>query len=131
MTQGAESMTSSQKLEIRVNEIVSSWENTDAKRIFGGTCHLVNGNMFCGIHEHFLILRIGEASAQKAFELPNVKPFDITGRAMKGWIMVASKELKLDADLKKWLVQAKRFARLNYLLNNLHYRVSTPQRPGL
>ena len=103
-------MPYNEKLEARINEIVSGWKHTAAKKMFGGICHLVSGNMFCGVYKDFLILRIGETSAQGAFELPYVKPFDITGRAMKGWIMVDERGFESDEDLKKWLIKAKQFA---------------------
>ena len=99
-----------EKLEERISRIVSEWKNTAAKKMFGGVCHLISGNMSCGVYKDFLILRIGETSAQKAFELPYAKPFDITGRAMKGWIMVDERGFKTDGDLKKWLIKAKQFA---------------------
>jgi TfoX/Sxy family transcriptional regulator of competence genes len=103
-------MPYNEKLEARINEIVSGWKNTASKKMFGGICHLVGGNMFCGVYKDFLILRIGETSAQEAFELPYVKPFDITGRAMKGWIMVDERGFESDEDLRKWLIKAKQFA---------------------
>jgi TfoX/Sxy family transcriptional regulator of competence genes len=103
-------MPYSEKLEARINKIVSGWKNTASKKMFGGVCHLVRGNMFCGVYKDFLILRIGETSAQEAFELPYVKPFDITGRAMKGWIMVDDRGFESDEDLKNWLNKAKQFA---------------------
>ena len=103
-------MPYNEKLEARISKIVSGWQNTAAKKMFGGICHLISGNMFCGVYKDFLILRIGEPSAEEAFELPYVKPFDITGRAMKGWIMVDERGFKSDQDLKKWLLKAKHFA---------------------
>ena len=103
-------MPFNEKLEARINQIVSAWKNTAAKKMFGGICHLINGNMFCGVYKDFLILRIGEVSAQEAFELPYVKPFDITGRAMKGWIMIDERGFESDDNLKKWLIKAKQFA---------------------
>src|SRR4030042_1999984 len=103
-------MSYDETLEARINKIVSGWKNTAAKKMFGGICHLISGNMFCGVYKDFLILRIGETSAEEAFKSPYVKPFDITGRAMKGWIMVDERGFKTDQDLKKWLIKAKKFA---------------------
>jgi len=103
-------MPYNERLEARISKIVSEWKDTTAKKMFGGICHLASGNMFCGVYKDFLILRIGETSAQEAFELPYVKPFDITGRAMKGWIMVDERGFESDEDLKKWLIKAKQFA---------------------
>jgi TfoX/Sxy family transcriptional regulator of competence genes len=104
-------MPYSKRLEIRIQKIVSSWKNTDSKKMFGGICHLLNGNMFCGVYKDFLILRLGEDKAGEALELPFVKPFDITGRPMKGWVMVEEQGFTVEKELKGWLEKAKAFAK--------------------
>ncbi|MBC8443553.1 MAG: TfoX/Sxy family protein [Deltaproteobacteria bacterium] len=96
-------------LDARIKTIVSPWEQTENKKMFGGVCHLYAGHMFCGVHKDWLILRLGETAAEKAFQQPFVKPFDITGRPMKGWVMVAAEGFATDAQLKQWLKQAKQF----------------------
>ena len=40
---------------------------------------------------------------------PHTKSFDITGKPMKGWVMVAQAGLT-DAALEEWLQKAKSFA---------------------
>ena len=104
-------MAYNEAIEGRIKNIVSSWENTDSKKMFGGICHLLNGNMFCGVYKDFLILRLGEENAEKALKSPFVKPFDITGRPMKGWVMVKENGFKKEEDLEAWLKQAEEFVR--------------------
>ena len=53
----------------------------------------------------------GEKTAKKALELAYVRPFDITGRPMKGWVMVSGQGFKVDLDLKTWLNKAKEFVK--------------------
>ena len=102
-------MPYNEAIEARIKSIVSTWENSDSKKMFGGICHLLKGNMFCGVYKDLLILRLGEENANKALTLPLVKPFDITGRPMKGWIMVEQDGFKNDEELEAWLNQAKEF----------------------
>ena len=97
------------QIEVRIKKLISSWKNTDHKNMFGGMCHLLNGNMFCGVYKDFLILRLGERNANKALELPFVRPFDIAGKPMKGWVMVEQDGFQTDDDLTSWLNQAKEF----------------------
>jgi TfoX/Sxy family transcriptional regulator of competence genes len=97
-------------LETRIYRIVSIWKNTDAKKMFGGVCYLLNGNMFSGVYKDFLILRLGKETSKIAMELSHVKPFDLTGRPMKGWIMVAKEGTDTDEKLETWLNKAKDFA---------------------
>ena len=40
-----------------------------------------------------------------------VVPFDITGRPMKGWVMVEKRGFETDAALKGWLARAKVFVK--------------------
>jgi hypothetical protein len=102
-------MAYDEKLDRRIKKIVSDWKNTEDKKMFGGICHLLNGNMFCGVYKDFLILRLGPDKAGDALKLPHVRPFDITGRPMKGWVMVEEVGFKSDNDLKKWLDQTRKF----------------------
>jgi hypothetical protein len=39
------------------------------------------------------------------------RPFDITGKPMKGWVMVDGKGFKTDDSLKSWLNKAKTFVK--------------------
>jgi len=96
-----------EQLDKRITFIVADW-GTTRKKMFGGTCHLLNGNMLCGVYHHFLVLRLGEEFAAQALGRPHVKPFDVTGRPMKGWVMVDQAVLT-QADLVKWLNRARDF----------------------
>jgi len=104
-------MAYDEKLDLRIKNLVSRWEGTNDKKMFGGVCHLINGNMFCGVHKDFLVLRLGREKSEAALKLPYVRPFDISGKPMQGWVMVASDGCKKDQDLKDWLDQAKGFAK--------------------
>jgi TfoX/Sxy family transcriptional regulator of competence genes len=104
-------MPYNKELEARIQKIVSSWKNTDSKKMFGGICHLLNGNMFCGVYKDFLILRLGEDKAAGALTLPFVKPFNITGKPMKGWVMVEEPGFAGEKELKGWLEKAKAFVK--------------------
>ena len=103
-------MAYNKRIESRIKNIVAAWKNTDYKNMFGGICHLINGNMFCGVYKDFLILRLGQENADLALDLPFVRPFDITGRPMKGWVMVAEEGFSTDDALEDWLTQARDFA---------------------
>ena len=98
-----------EEIETRIGEVISPWKNTQAKKMFGGICHLLDGNMFCGVYKNFLILRLGEKESRESLSLPFVRPFDITGKPMKGWVMVEKEGFKSDEALKAWLIKAKEF----------------------
>ena len=104
-------MPYNKEIDARTREIVNKWKNIADKKMFGGVCYLLNGNMVCGVYKDYLILRLGEKPALKTMDLPFVKDFDITGRPMKGWVMVAEEGFADDNTLKDWLNQAKKFAK--------------------
>jgi TfoX/Sxy family transcriptional regulator of competence genes len=98
-----------QDIEIRINKLISRWKNTESKRMFGGVCHLLKGNMFCGVYKDYLILRLGEKGSKDALSTPYTRPFDITGKPMKGWVMVEKRGIERDEELEAWLKKARDF----------------------
>jgi TfoX/Sxy family transcriptional regulator of competence genes len=98
-----------EEIESRIGKVISRWKSTEAKKMFGGVCHLIDGNMFCGVYKDFLILRLGEEESKAALKSLYVRPFDVTGKPMKGWVMVEKAGFKSDKALKDWLVKAKDF----------------------
>jgi TfoX/Sxy family transcriptional regulator of competence genes len=104
-------MPYNEEIAARIKMIVSDWQKTADKKMFGGICHLLGGNMFCGVYKDSLILRLGEQASESALKSPFVRPFDITGRPMKGWVMVESEGFKTDEELKAWLTKAKEFVK--------------------
>ena len=100
-------MPYNEEIDERIRKIVCRWKNAEAKKMFGGVCHLLNGNMVCGVYKDYLILRLGEKAAEKALKKSYAKPFDITGKPMKGWVMVEGDGCRTDRDLKAWLEKAK------------------------
>jgi hypothetical protein len=115
-------MPYNEEIDARIRKVVSRWKNSDAKKMFGGVCHLLNGNMVCvchllngnmvcGVYKDYLILRLGEKESAKALKHSYARPFDITGKPMKGWVMIAGGGFKTDDKLKSWLVKARTFVK--------------------
>lgn len=102
-------MPYNEEIDVRIKKVVSNWKNTDAKKMFGGVCHLLNGNMFCGVYKEYLILRLGGQKSEEVLKLPFARPFDITGKPMKGWVMLEEKGFNTDKQLKDWLDMAKQY----------------------
>jgi TfoX/Sxy family transcriptional regulator of competence genes len=94
----------------RVRGILGGTEATE-KRMFGGLAFLVGGNMCCGVHGDELIVRLEPERAQQALGEPHVRVFDLTGRPMKGWVLVASAGVAADDDLRRWVELGVEFAK--------------------
>jgi TfoX/Sxy family transcriptional regulator of competence genes len=102
-------MPYSEKIEKRIDKATASWRALEKKKMFGGICYLTAGNMCFGIYKDFLIVRLGEGAAAHEGK-KHVRPFDITGRPMKGWLMVAEEGLRGEKTLGKWLRSGREFA---------------------
>ncbi len=76
------------------------------KKMFGGLGFLLNGHMCVGVWKNSLIARVGPEEYDAALSRPGAKEFDITGRAMRGWVMVEDQGLQTDDDLQRWVQRA-------------------------
>ena len=94
----------------RVREHVRERPGLEEKRMFGGVGVMLNGNIACGILSDDLIVRVGPGNDGPALARPAARAFDITGRAMKGWVMVGPEVAEADADLAAWVDQGISFA---------------------
>ena len=102
-------MAYDEKLGQRLRKLIAKRTDFHEQKMFGGVGFLLRGNMCFGIWKDSLILRLGETQAQIALKKKNVKPFDITGRAMKGWVLVAPGGIKSKEILRQWVMQAVDF----------------------
>ena len=67
--------------------------------------------MLVGVWKDSLTARLGPDEGDLALLGPHVKEFDITGRAMKGWVLVGPEGVEEDDQLKDWIERATRFVR--------------------
>jgi len=98
-------------IEERIDPLIGAWPNIEKKKMFGGICYLTAGNICFGIWKDYLIVRMEAETAAEKLRLPHVKPFDITGRPMKGWVMVAEEGWRSEQGLRNWLALGRDFAR--------------------
>ena len=79
--------------------------------MFGGVGFLHHGNMLVGVWKDSLIARLGPDEGDLALLEPHVKEFDITGRAMKGWVLVGPEGVEGDEQLDGWIERATKFVK--------------------
>lgn len=81
--------------------------------MFGGYGFLLNGNMCVGTWKGSLIVRMNKDDDEAywaALDEEHVLPFDITGRPMRGWLMVQPAGIEEDDKLKRWIKVAAQYA---------------------
>ena len=77
-----------QSLADRVRHALRDHRGVTEKKMFGSIVFMLNGNMLVGVWKSSLIGRRGPDQAAVALKEPHVREFDVTGRPMKGWVMV-------------------------------------------
>lgn len=104
-------MAYSKSLVERIRHLVSRQRGITEKKMFGCICFLLNGNLLVGVWKDSLIARIGKDAYEAALQEEHVKEFDVTGRPMKGWVMVEPDGIDSDHQLSQWIDQATQFVR--------------------
>lgn len=94
----------------RIRDALSQQPGLVEKKMFGGVGFLVRGNMACGVHKDMLIVRVGPEVYEETMKFPHTRPFDMTGRAMKGWVMVEPDGFSSETDFKEWVEAGLKFA---------------------
>ncbi len=96
-------MPYSKEIEEKVDTALGKELALQKKKMFGGICYMLNGNMAMGIHKDYLIVRVGNQNvANGLIDNKHVLPFDLTGKAMKGWVMVDNYLLDTDEAVIEW-----------------------------
>ncbi|WP_328829007.1 TfoX/Sxy family protein [Streptomyces sp. NBC_00252] len=80
------------------------------KRMFGGIAFLLCGNMAVGVTGDDLMVRVGPDATDAALARPGARIFDMTGRPMRGWIVVAAEAVAQDEELGAWVDEGHGFA---------------------
>jgi TfoX/Sxy family transcriptional regulator of competence genes len=80
------------------------------KKMFGGAGFLLNGNLACGVNKDNLIVRVDPEKHSALLKRPHAKPFDLTGRPMKGWLVVEEAGVKTARQLSAWIKEGVEFA---------------------
>ena len=103
-------MAYNEALAQRIREALDDVSGLSEKKMFGGIAFLVQGNMACGVTSDNLMVRISPESYEAALAKPFVRVFDMTGRPMKGWIVVEPEGVQSADDLNQWVKQGVSFA---------------------
>ena len=96
-------MAYDEALAERVREVLGARSGVTEKKMFGGIAWMVGGNMACGVIGEDLIVRLDKEDGDAALGEEHTRPFDATGRPMRGFLMVASEGLVDAAELARWV----------------------------
>ncbi|HRJ68778.1 MAG TPA: TfoX/Sxy family protein [Beijerinckiaceae bacterium] len=79
------------------------------KKMFGGTCFLLNGNMLCGTYKGDVIFRVGVDAHPDALREKGASAFVMQGKELTGWIAVSGAVLQSPEEARIWIGRAMLF----------------------
>jgi TfoX N-terminal domain len=104
-------MAYDEDLAQRIRAQLSAETGLTERAMFGGLAFLLDGNMAVGLSGDELIVRVGPDGSDDALARPHTRPFDMTGRPMKGWILVGAEGIGDNRELGAWVTRGVTFAR--------------------
>jgi TfoX/Sxy family transcriptional regulator of competence genes len=96
-------MAYDEMLEARIRDMLGPRADLESKKMFGGLCFLINGNMACGVLNNDFIAKVDPESHDSLLKKPAARPFDFSGRPMKGILYVGPQGVKAPKDLRFWV----------------------------
>lgn len=100
------------KLAERVRAILAEEPDLVEKKMFGGICFLLAGNMCLGVHQDDIMVRVPLEDAESVGARPHVRPMDMTGRRpSKNWFFVGPEGTSTKRALTAWVDRGRAFAR--------------------
>ncbi len=94
----------------RIREVLEDDTAATEKKMFGGLCFLIRGNMCCGVVGDELMVRVGADAYEEMLSHQEAREMDFTGRAMRGMVYVSSAGVEADEDLAAWVERGVVFA---------------------
>lgn len=104
-------MAYSEALAAQIRALLPRSKTVMEKKMFGGVGFMIHGNMACGVHRDNLIVRVGAERYDDALKEPGAHEFDITGRPLKGWVLVGPAGCSGADNLERWVRLGVDFAR--------------------
>lgn len=92
-----------------IREVLGDTPGIGEKKMFGGLCFTLGGNMMVGIVKESLMARVGEDAALAGLSKPGARPMDFTGKPMNGYLFVDPIGIAEDHELEAWIGLAKAF----------------------
>ena len=97
-------------LERRIDVLVDPGQGLVKRKMFGGIGYVISGNMAFGIWKSALVVRCGPQRQLECLRERHTSRFDVTGRPMKGWLLVVAGGFTTEAALRRWLTLGHAFA---------------------
>lgn len=96
----------------RIRDLVAGDLDVTEKKMFGGLAFLVNGNMsVAASSKGGLMVRLDPDETERLLAQPAVRPFEMRGKAMNGWLRVDDAGFETEEQLRDWVDRSVEYAR--------------------
>lgn len=95
-------MAYDEALAQRILDVIGD-EVVDTKKMFGGLAVMLDGNMAVGVSGDELMVRVGADGFDEALTHGEVRPFEMSGNRMNGWVLVKGGAIAEDDGLAYWV----------------------------
>ena len=96
-------MAYDEQLAVRVRKLVARKAGYSERKMFGGLCFMINGNMACGVLADALIVKVPKSETPDFLKRRHTRAFDFTGKAMRGFVVVEASGLGRSDALARWV----------------------------
>lgn len=96
-------MVYSEAVAQRIRRSLGARREIAEKEMFGGIAFLLHGNLCVGVHGDDLIVRVEPEATDALLRERGAKIFDLSGRPMKGWLVVTPEGFRTDSALQEWI----------------------------
>lgn len=96
-------MAYNDNLANKIRVALSGTENLVEKKMFGGIAFMVNDKMCIGVNQDDIMLRCEGDKTDELLSKKGARIFNLTGKPMKGWLLVNIDSLVEDSDFEFWL----------------------------
>jgi TfoX/Sxy family transcriptional regulator of competence genes len=105
-------MAYDEDLADRIRELIADEPDVTEQRMFGGLAFLVGGNMAVAASgQGGLMVRIDPEDTDALVAKPHAQPFEMRGRAMRGWLLVGPEGVRTKRGLQPWVRRGVAYAR--------------------
>jgi TfoX/Sxy family transcriptional regulator of competence genes len=105
-------MAYDEDLAHRIRELIAGDPDVTEQRMFGGLAFLVAGNMSVAASgQGGLMVRVDPETTEGLVTKPHVRPLEMRGRSMQGWLRVDAEGLRTKRQLEPWVRRGVAYAR--------------------
>ncbi len=96
-------MAYNEKTADRIRKALAGTKKLVEKKMFGGIAFMINDKMCVGVDKNDLMIRCTPEMNDELLSKKGVRPFDLTGKRMKGWLLVSPEGMKSKQEFEWWI----------------------------